>query len=394
MDPLTISSIIGAGASLATGLGSTLSNTNLNRRNRRWQERMFAQQNDEWWKRFNASNEYNSTASQKQRLIDAGLSPSLLYSGSASGAAGSASSPASSDVPATPSSLPEFGDFSGLSRALMALPQNQLALSQADYYGALSDSESGVNRVLRKAQANMNDALSALYVQEKDNATIVGDIYKLQRSLTDLDLRAAQQDWTTGQSVVEVQSPTGEHLIFPIRLAPLYIDYANLYASLLDSRGETELFDERLQSIRNQFQIIAYSLPEEAVSALESSLRLGLLNSDSAEFTVTSDGKTEKVTYSELLRRTIGAEVADEFDELVSRINRVSRKTKFDKGLDVFDRIMHGASIGVQAYGSRSMSRAISSRPAPVGYRQTRIRSDRKGRPVYSDEVMHVPVSF
>lgn len=82
--------IIASGISAAAGLGSTVVQSNLNKKNREWQEQQAAIQREystEMMNRQNAwnmemwqkENEYNSPEAQVQRLRDAGLNP--LYYG-------------------------------------------------------------------------------------------------------------------------------------------------------------------------------------------------------------------------------------------------------------------------------------------------------------------------
>lgn len=82
--------IIASGISAAAGVGSTVAQTNLNKKNRKWQEEQAAIQREYSTERMNAQNawnmemwnkenEYNSPLSQVQRLRDAGLNP--LYYG-------------------------------------------------------------------------------------------------------------------------------------------------------------------------------------------------------------------------------------------------------------------------------------------------------------------------
>lgn len=359
MDPLTTSALVGAAATTASSALNFASTGSLNRQNRRWQEKMFALQNKEWQRRQEYMNEWNSAAAQRKRLEEAGLNPGLMYQGGASGTSGvSVPSPSGAPTPAT--SAPQV-DASAIGAAFSRLPEAKLASSQADYYSSLADNENGVNRVLRQAQAGMYDALSALHVQEKDNLSVSEGILKFQRSLAEFDLKAVEQDWDYGQRLIEFVGPNGQTEIIPARMIPLYLDYANLVLAMLDSREGVTLFDENISNIRNQFKLISYSLPEALADSLFNFVRVGLLTNDKPEFSIPSaDGKSsEKVTYRELLRRTLGAEIAEEFDGLVAMLNRTSRKNGWDKTFDVVDRVLTGSSAAASAYN---------------GYRGTRMR--------------------
>lgn len=120
--------VVAAGLTAAAGIGSnvaqTIANSNLNKKNRAWQEKMYDQQyqrNVELWKLQNA---YNTPAEQVKRLRQAGLNPNLLY-GNGSAATGNAGEISAADVPSTPTSVPY--DFSQASNGLasgLAMYQN------------------------------------------------------------------------------------------------------------------------------------------------------------------------------------------------------------------------------------------------------------------------------
>lgn len=70
MDPIITSAIIGGGASLAGGIGNAFNSGSLNRKNRRWQEKM-----------WHLQNAYNSPLQQRLRLEQAGINPNTAYGG-------------------------------------------------------------------------------------------------------------------------------------------------------------------------------------------------------------------------------------------------------------------------------------------------------------------------
>ena len=93
MEPLVTSSIIGAGASVATGAGSAVVGNRLNKKNREFYERMTNQQNqfnaeqaqiaynrqrELYDYQFAKESQYNSPLAQMSRMREAGLNPALL----------------------------------------------------------------------------------------------------------------------------------------------------------------------------------------------------------------------------------------------------------------------------------------------------------------------------
>lgn len=85
MEPITTAALVAGGASLlGTGAG-IVSNGSMNRKNRKWQEKMYAQQladereNCQMQNEYNEQmyNKYSSPAAQAQQMLSAGLNPDL-----------------------------------------------------------------------------------------------------------------------------------------------------------------------------------------------------------------------------------------------------------------------------------------------------------------------------
>lgn len=115
---------IGAGASLIGNVFSSASNRRTNntnmqiaQMNNQWSEKMMQKQMDYNTDMWNKTNEYNSASSQRQRLEDAGLNPSLMMNGGSAGVAQGASSP-SLPSPSQAVMQPNRYDFSGIGEAV------------------------------------------------------------------------------------------------------------------------------------------------------------------------------------------------------------------------------------------------------------------------------------
>ena len=87
--PIPAAAIAGA-AALAGSATTAISQGSINRKNRKFQQKM-----------FDKTNAYNTPLEQRKRLEAAGLNPNLIYGSSPSGAAGEASQPAQPDQKAT-----------------------------------------------------------------------------------------------------------------------------------------------------------------------------------------------------------------------------------------------------------------------------------------------------
>lgn len=129
---------IGGLASLAGNLMTNSSNANLNATNRNWQSsesekaRVWqAQQNKramDWQERmWNAENEYNTPAHQRELMQQAGYNPWISGSGSPSSVAGSAGAGSSggASMSGAPSSIPMQNPFAGIGQMVSNLPLQQ-----------------------------------------------------------------------------------------------------------------------------------------------------------------------------------------------------------------------------------------------------------------------------
>ena len=163
------------GKSLANTAGSGLVSGGINqlfgsltakRDYKYWKKRVdYENQLQKEW--FNLANEYNSPASQRARLEQAGLSPALMFGGSGAGASFGASS---ADMPSAPtgggasSSSTMNPSFDALSASVIQLNQ-----AKADEARSNADSNRGETipandlQALRSSEINANQAMMAYY---------------------------------------------------------------------------------------------------------------------------------------------------------------------------------------------------------------------------------------
>lgn len=148
---------------------------NQNDKDRMWQQQMwqqqFAAENEQWWKRFNAQNEYNSPEELMKRLTAAGINPAVALgqlSGSGGLAAAGGSSSPTSPAPmgahqVTPGAgYVPFGSqtaqmFSSIAQLLEARASNKKVGLESEYQRATLDAV--VQKTL--SEAGHNDALTA-----------------------------------------------------------------------------------------------------------------------------------------------------------------------------------------------------------------------------------------
>lgn len=88
LDDAAFAAVLSSAISAASAGGTAVAQGKLNKKNRKWQEKMYAIQKADALENWRRQNEYNSPAKQMQRFKEAGLNPNLIYG---QGSAGNAS---------------------------------------------------------------------------------------------------------------------------------------------------------------------------------------------------------------------------------------------------------------------------------------------------------------
>lgn len=139
--------VAGAVAAVGSGVAQGVSTGKLNRRNREWQEKMWAQ-----------TNEYNHPMNQMQRLREAGLNPHLIYGGGPGNTTTMAAAPVQHEQ-----------DFSGFANAAQNYVANRVQQTQVDNMKkAIEVQEADI--ILKRAQTQNTLSASAKTDQEKEQA--------------------------------------------------------------------------------------------------------------------------------------------------------------------------------------------------------------------------------
>lgn len=130
-----MASLFGAGLGVVGTAVTNANNRQLNADNNNLQLQLAREADDRNLRLWNATNQYNSPAAQRQRLIEAGLNPGLMYGGIDN----TAGVPADSNVPQTSASQDQF---------------NENAVSSAFNNAAnIMDSNNALNTRIKEAQA-------------------------------------------------------------------------------------------------------------------------------------------------------------------------------------------------------------------------------------------------
>ena len=190
-----MSALLAAGAELGSTLFNAFSAGNMNKKNRKWQEKM-----------WHMNNEYNKPIMQMQRLKEAGLNPHWVYGQGNPGNASMASLPqqetpkvdfadAISTYVATKKQQTEIDNLEKTKEVM----ESQIQLNNANSTKALSDSaKTNVDTKLARElfETNVASAIANLKNTQDSNIKLMQEIdnLKSQKKLTDNQAVKVLQD--------------------------------------------------------------------------------------------------------------------------------------------------------------------------------------------------------
>ena len=195
----------GLGGGLISGglgaIGSIFSNNaqkKENQRNRDFTEYMYDKQYDNNIKLWNLQNKYDLPSAQKQRLIDAGLNPDLMYSGK--GVSPSPNLQAAVSGSASAGSLPGYGGIAE-NFNVGRLTESQIKLSEAQARNL--DEDSKLKATERNGKQIDNSYKDDLWYETIEGMSANNQLtskqadylnYKMQESLDTVENLRAQRD--------------------------------------------------------------------------------------------------------------------------------------------------------------------------------------------------------
>ena len=159
--PLVIPAI-SAGSQLASTAIGAAAQGKMNKKQRRWNEKMYAMQRADALTDWRMQNEYNSPMAQMQRLTDAGLNPNLVYGNGAEAQSGAM--PRQTNVE---SWNPRPADFSGIGTAALGFMDTMIKQQTADNLEA-QKTIMEQDALLKAAQINETAARTAKIGQDTE----------------------------------------------------------------------------------------------------------------------------------------------------------------------------------------------------------------------------------
>ena len=188
------SGLIGAGSQLLGGIAGGIAqnsanktNLQISRENNAANQQLQASQNQWNVDQWNRENTYNSASAQKQRLLDAGLNPSMALSNIATGSAQSSQLTSAPYTPNQQVQVQPVNYASGISNAgndfvtsylNMRMMKANVEKSEAEAKNALAnaDATTGYKSFLAKSEVNRNDTLNRLNQLQSQNQEIENQI--------------------------------------------------------------------------------------------------------------------------------------------------------------------------------------------------------------------------
>lgn len=185
-----------AAASLINTAANVTAQSNINRRTREWNEKMYGRQRADALADWNMQNEYNSPAAQMARYRDAGLNPNLIYGQSNEGAM-----VRTTDVKPWNPKAPEF-------KADQAIGQ----------YFDVQQKEAQINNLKAQndnllAQKNLIDANTAKVYKDMENTGSIMDMrqWQLDSSKSLFPGNLEMQDWKIRHLAKNLEINTQSH---------------------------------------------------------------------------------------------------------------------------------------------------------------------------------------
>lgn len=187
----TDAALINTAANSINNAANIAAQSNINRRTREWNEKMYGQQRADAMADWNLQNEYNSPTSQMARLREAGLNPNLVYGKGADNTAGVVRS---SSTPAWNPEAPKF-DFQSPFNDMYNFEMRQAQIDNLKVQNTVNVQEA-LLKAAQTEQVAQNTTTSVFDLQQK-NALAP---YVLEASQANVRKLNADVDFTRSQN--------------------------------------------------------------------------------------------------------------------------------------------------------------------------------------------------
>lgn len=241
-DPITIAAIAG-GAQLAGQGINALTQGNLNKKTRQFNQQMYNQQRQHSLQDWTMQNEYNSPAAQMQRLKMAGLNPNLVYGKGADNVSGTVRS---ADAGSWNPQAPKFELGAAAQSGLSAYYNTQLQQAQID--NLKSQNTVLTNEAALKAaqiastlQGTESSAFDLGLKSELRQTSLQAATANLRKTETDIDISLSANERAAAQSAQSLTTAVENILSMREQRAKTIVEKEQIRTQINNLKKDSEL---------------------------------------------------------------------------------------------------------------------------------------------------------
>lgn len=241
-DPITVAAIAG-GAQLAGQGINALTQGNLNKKTRQYNQQMYNLQRQHSLQDWTMQNEYNSPAAQMQRLKMAGLNPNLVYGKGADNVSGTVRS---SDAGSWNPQAPKFELGAAAQSGLSAYYDTQMRQAQID--NLKTQNTAIANEAILKAaqtEATMQGTATSKFdlglKSELRQVSLQAATENLRKLTTDIDISVRADERAAAQNAVSVSEAAERILSLREQRAKTIVEKEQIRAQINNLKNDSEL---------------------------------------------------------------------------------------------------------------------------------------------------------
>lgn len=241
-DPITVAAIAG-GAQLAGQGINALTQGNLNKKTRQYNQQMYNQQRQHSLQDWTMQNEYNSPAAQMQRLKMAGLNPNLVYGKGADNVSGTVRS---ADAGSWNPQAPKFELGAAAQSGLSAYYNTQLQQAQID--NLKSQNTVLTNEAALKAaqiastlQGTESSAFDLGLKSELRQISLQAATANLRKTETDIDISLSANERAAAQSAQSLTTAVENILSMREQRAKTIVEKEQIRTQINNLKKDLEL---------------------------------------------------------------------------------------------------------------------------------------------------------
>lgn len=241
-DPITVAAIAG-GAQLAGQGINALTQGNLNKKTRQYNQQMYNLQRQHSLQDWTMQNEYNSPAAQMQRLKMAGLNPNLVYGKGADNVSGTVRS---ADAGSWNPQAPKFELGAAAQSGLSAYYDTQMRQAQID--NLKTQNTAIANEAILKAaqtEATMQGTATSKFdlglKSELRQISLQAATENLRKLTTDIDISVRADERAAAQNAVSVSEAAERILSLREQRAKTIVEKEQIRAQINNLKNDSEL---------------------------------------------------------------------------------------------------------------------------------------------------------